>query len=172
MCRALGWLHCAEQSPVLPSPSGNRQLCCLLQIHHWLSLPQNPPPEISVTGLSTRSCWGVWYPQCPAVCSSGLIALNYCDCESAEGQCRQAGPCQEAKAREGQGPWLTSPLPPGHCPAAELSLLWQRLGPSLIRIICILPLPLSLASLLLCTTEIPALVLHPLLPLMLFTFKC
>lgn len=150
--------YTAQQSPVPASPCGNRQLCCLFHIHRCLSL--SPPAEISV-----RSCWGTPVP-CP-VCPSRLIPLLYCT-----GTGRRAVPTRAKEpGREGQCPWLTSPLPAGHhraLPLCRAPPARANAGPSLSRIICILPL--SPASLLLCTTEIPA--PRPLLPLMLFTFKC
>lgn len=153
-CRALGWLHCAEQSPGLAKPSGSSSA---VWGTHSTALPP-PNPALSPGHGAVPGCW---VPAVPAGAPHAQLR-SLTPWQRAQGQGTRAAPCRGA--REGQDtrvPFLLATS--GHCPTAELSLPW--LGP-----------PKSGSS-----ASFPSSVLaqqkflpspHPLLPLMLFTFKC
>lgn len=111
--------------------------------------------------------WGGCAPQCTAhgtavMAFPQLMALSLCHVSSMEtistswrDQCSRGSSCGL------QTRWWFLQLcmhPSVPCPIS--------------RIIFIPPLPLSLTSLFICTTAIPFCSPHPLLSLMLFTFKC
>lgn len=143
VCRALGWLHCRAISCTSKS-LWEQQLCCLLHIQHCLSLPQKQ---------KSQSGEMLGYPMPCPVCPSG--------------NCTHLFITAGTGRRAGQGSWLMSPLSAGHH-GATVPLQSSPAPPH--------PHPLHpsppTVTLLLCTTEIPALAPHPPLPLMLFTFKC